>query len=248
MVHRWFPRTGLAVIADRRMLLLGAMLFGGAILASAMTPTKKFDQALPPVVLTTLVPEQFADWRVDPDRMSIALPPELDAEQKRVYDQMLVRTYVNHHDERIMLTIAFGDNQSRMLQVHRPEVCYAMLGFEVSEIKKTYLYGVAKLDPIPAMQLIARQNMRNEPVTYWIRIGDQVVRGNVELGLARLGFGLRGYIPDGLLVRVSTITNANEDGFRLERAFITDLLAAMPEQPRVALLGRLGRPLIGSAG
>jgi EpsI family protein len=138
-----------------------------------------------------------------------------------------------------MLSIAYGGNQSRNLQVHRPEVCYAALGFQLLSLRKSSLADMPGVRPIPVMQMVTAQSLRNEPVTYWIRVGDQVVRGNVELGLARLSYGLRGYIADGLLFRVSSVTSRNEEGFDLQRRFVRDLLASMTAEQRRALVGGL---------
>ena len=227
---------------QRLMFLLGGLMLGGAALAVAMKPTRVISDQPGGVNLETLVPQQFGTWRVDSDRAPIALPLELEEKQKEVYDQMLVRSYIDQQGGRIMLTIAYGGNQSRSLQVHRPEVCYAALGFALLDLRKTSLAGAPGTSPIPAMQMVAAQRTRNEPVTYWIRIGDQVVRGNVELGLARLSYGLRGYITDGLLFRVSNITARNEEGFELQQRFVTDLLVALSADERRYLVGRLALP------
>lgn len=226
----------------RVLLLLGALLVGAAILAHAMVPSRRGGEEAP-IDLEALVPQRFAGWQmVQVGDAAVALPLELRETQDHVYDQTLARTYVNGNGDRIMLTIAYGANQSRTLQVHRPEVCYSALGFQVLTQRKVDLALATTLAPVPAMQLVAVQNERNEPVTYWIRIGERVVRGNVELGLARMSYGLRGIIPDGLLFRVSNITARNEAGFALQRAFIEDLLTAMPPERRQQLVGRLALP------
>jgi EpsI family protein len=227
------------MILNRQLLFIGALMLGGAMLAQAIKPTHAINEGAAPVDLAATVPLQFGTWRLDTSSIPIALPPELEALQKEVYDQMLVRTYIDQNGERIMLTIAYGGNQSRNLQVHRPEVCYAALGFKIESQRKTDLSDIAGVGPIPAMQLVAAQNARNEPVTYWIRVGDQVVRGNVELGLTRLSYGLRGYVADGLLFRVSNITTRNEEGFELQRRFISDLLASVTDEKRRELVGKL---------
>jgi EpsI family protein len=229
------------VTAERRLLLFGALMFGAAVLAHAMRPTQAINAGAPPIDLATLVPQRFGDWQIDAGRMSIALPPELQEAQDLAYDKSLVRTYVDKSGERIMLNIAYGANQTRNLQVHRPEVCYAALGFQLLSLRKTSLAEMAGSGPIPVMQMVAAQSFRNEPVTYWIRVGDQVVRGNVELGLARLSYGLRGYIADGLLFRVSNVTSQNEAGFELQQRFVRDLLASLTPEKRRLLVGNLAR-------
>ena len=60
-----------------------------------------------------------------------------------------------------------------------------------------YLFPVMRMDTV--------LGRRNEPVTYWIRVGDKVVRGAIEQNLARVRYGLQRKVPDGLLFRVSEI-------------------------------------------
>ena len=221
----------------RRVLIVGVLMMAGAALALAMKPGKTLIAQGVSVNLETVVPLRFGEWQLDKSIVPIALPTELQATQDAVYDQTLVRTYVNQQGERIMLTVAYGGNQSRQLQVHRPEVCYAALGFQILSQQKVNLPASPGETAIPAMQLVAAQGSRNEPVTYWIRLGDRVVRGNLELGLARLSFGLRGFIPDGILFRASSITNDNLMGFQLQQKFISDLLTAVTGKKRELLVG-----------
>ncbi|XSC45498.1 exosortase C-terminal domain/associated protein EpsI [Bradyrhizobium sp. RDT10] len=71
---------------------------------------------------------------------------------------------------------------------------------------------------------------RFEPVTYWLRIGNDIANGVVDHQLSRLKYGLRGIIPDGALIRVSTIGLPKDVSFKLQDQFIRDLLAAIPPQ------------------
>ncbi len=137
-----------------------------------------------------------------------------------------------------MLSIAYGDNQSRQLQVHRPEVCYSAQGFNVAELDKQVLQtGVGA---IPVMQLVAQQGGRVEPITYWVLIGQKVVRGNIEQGGARRGYGLSGVIADGLLFRVSTISASKQEAYAIEQAFVSSLMESIPAAQRKRLIGHVG--------
>ncbi|HRE19094.1 MAG TPA: EpsI family protein, partial [Rhodocyclaceae bacterium] len=94
---------------------------------------------------------------------------------------------------------------------------------------------------IPAMRLETHLTTRSEPVTYWIRVGSKLVRGNIELGLARVSYGVQGEIADGLLFRVSSIDSDASNAYRQQEKFIEDLIAAMPPEDRSAVLGDVGR-------
>ena len=88
------------------------------------------------------------------------------------------------------------------------------------------------------MRLVAKLGPRNEPITYWIRSGDYLVRGWFEQNVARVKNGLiKGYTPDCLLVRVSTIDTDKELAYQVQDRFINDLIAASPAKTRAILLG-----------
>ncbi|XVJ69096.1 MAG: EpsI family protein [Rhizobacter sp.] len=181
------------------------------------------------------IPRQFGDWRELRQTNNLIINPQLATQLKEIYTATLSRTYVNSAGATVMLSIAYGTNQSRDLQVHRPEVCYSSQGFQIMSSEKTQL----KLpnQSIPSMRLVAKMGSRNEPITYWVRIGERLVRGNVEQGLARVSYGLQGYIPDGLLFRVSSISENSHAAFDVQKKFVEDLMASLPVDSKNYLLG-----------
>jgi hypothetical protein len=67
--------------------------------------------------------------------------------------------------------------------------------------------------------------------------------------LAQLRYGLRGEIPDGLLVRVSSLSNDPDAAYHLQSQFLEALLANVDDATRARLLGSRKPILIGrSAG
>ena len=134
-----------------------------------------------------------------------------------------------------MLSLAYGENQSKESQIHKPEVCYAAQGFAVRHLEKEAVTTDQLM--LPVMRLEAQIGSRNEPITYWIRSGKYLVRGWAEQNLARLRQGLAGVIPDGLLVRVSSISRDRHEAYRLHDQFIRDMLSAVAADRRSMLLG-----------
>jgi EpsI family protein len=152
-----------------------------------------------------------------------------------LYDQTLSRTYVNAQGQRVMLSIAYGGDQSKQLQLHLPEVCYVAQGFDMLKNRADQLstgYGT-----VPVKRLVARQNMRNEPITYWVTIGDKAVMSGVDQKLSRLMYGLSGRIPDGMLVRVSTIGTDEAGAYALQDRFVNEMLGALDRNGRARLMG-----------
>ena len=227
-------KRGLAASA-----VLGLAMAATAALTVALTPTVKLSQMQPQFSLEAMIPAAFADWSVDATIVPLKADPERQSMLEKIYDQTLSRTYVNTAGERVMLSIAYGGDQSRALQVHLPEVCYAAQGFEMLKSGEGAL--ATRFGALPVRRLVARQNSRIEPITYWITVGDKAVKSSFERKLQRLAYGLSGKIPDGMLVRVSTI-QANEAGaYRLQDRFVGQMLDVLDGKDRLRLLGSPGQ-------
>ena len=136
-----------------------------------------------------------------------------------------------------MLSIAYGGEQKTDMHAHRPEICYAAGGFDISNKTKTFVDTT--IGRIPVMHLLATRGARIEPITYWIRVGDSVTRGWIEQKLTAIGYGLTGKVPDGLLVRVSSISNDEQNSYRMQQVFLTAMLKAVRSEDRFWLVGRL---------
>lgn len=220
-----------------RNFILLALMLAAAGLAVALHPTENIADQGPKLNLETMIPRQFGEWTIDSTIVPIAPDPEQEELLNKLYSQTLLRTYVNAAGQRVMLSIAHGGKQSKALQIHKPEVCYASQGFQIGQMTKALVdTGIGQ---IPVMHLVAKQDSRNEPITYWIRTGDFVTRGWFEQNLARLRYGLTGKVPDGLLVRVSTISNDEQDAYRVQQVFLTAMLQGVRQEDRVRLVGKL---------
>lgn len=218
-----------------RHLLIGLIMLAAGGLALALTPRLKVtDQGLK-INLEAMIPKQFGEWKQDETVAPIMLSPDVQAGLDKIYNQMLNRTYINSQGEQIMLSIAYGGEQSYSMQVHRPEMCYPAQGFQVGAMSKGLIdVGGAKL---PVMKLVATQGPRIEPIIYWVMMGDSAVRGNMEQHLARLKYGLTGKIPFGIVIRVSTISANEAQSYRTEEQFVRDMLGAMSAKHREFLTG-----------
>jgi EpsI family protein len=222
-----------------------ALFFGASVLASgasvALVPHRKIADRNPIGKLDALVPQGFGGWAVDHSIPMILPSPDVQAKLDAIYNQVVSRTYVSARGERIMLSIAYGGDQSDGLRAHRPEVCYSAQGFSTRDLQDGQLALPGRT--IPVRRLVATQGPRIEPITYWMTIGTQVARTGLETKLAQLRYSTRGLIPDGLLMRVSNISREAAPSFRLHDAFMNALVAAVPAQDRWRLVG--GEP--GSA-
>jgi EpsI family protein len=186
--------------------------------------------------LEALIPKKFGAWKADESQVAQVVSPDLQAQLNVLYSDTLSRVYVDSNGARIMLSLAYGVDQGRSLKVHKPEVCYIAQGFRVGETEKSS-FNVRGKD-INVMRLVATQDSRVEPITYWIRSGDDIVRGFVEQNISVIKAGLRGYIADGLLVRVSSIDQDRASAFAIHDRFLKDLVAETNPEGRKMLVGR----------
>ena len=90
---------------------------------------------------------------------------------------------------------------------------------------------------MPVKRLYAVAGARNEPITYWITIGKKATLPGMEQRLQELRYGLTGMVPDGMLVRVSSIGADAPAAYALQESFINALLRSMDEASRVRLIG-----------
>jgi exosortase B len=222
------PAVSLPALGWGRALWLTLALLLAAIAAQYLTPTRyQADQRK--LDLETLVPGTFADWRIDDQARITLVSPEIKANLERLYSQSLARTYINSHGQRIMLSIAYGGNQlGNELQAHRPEYCYRAQGFTLLDAHESRL--ILPGQDLSVRRLVARQEARTEPVTYWMTVGDHLALPGLSRKIAQIRYGLQGQIPDGMLVRISSVDRDSERAFALQADFITDLQQHIPGQ------------------
>jgi EpsI family protein len=215
--------------------LIGLALLAAAIAAFLLKPAQLVANQGPKIDLESLIPKQFADWRIDESIVPLQASPDQEASLKKIYSQILTRTYVSSHGQRIMLSIVYGDGIDRQLDVHRPEYCYAAQGFQVSQYTDQLVQTL--FGSISLRRLVATQGQRIEPISYWIKIGDKRLSSTFERKLLKLKQGLTGRVDSGILVRVSSIDNDESLAYEQQEVFINALLQAMPEPQRKQLIG-----------
>lgn len=225
-------RVGDTVSLQRRSLLLGVAGFAAAGLGAALRPDSHAAAARSQPDLERLLPRAFGDWQLDTSLVPLAPSPDVVERIEKIYDVTLARSYVLGA-QRVMLSVAFGGDQSGRLRVHRPEACYSAQGFHVRSLRAERVdYGPRRIE---VRRLMSELGARQEPITYWIRVGDRTVSSNLGQRLVQLRHGLTGEIPDGLIFRVSTLDHDPEAAFQVHDRFVRDLMAVLPP-PSVQLL------------
>lgn len=222
--------------ATLRNFVLMALMVAAAVLAPQLRATTSLADQRPPIDLENMVPRQFGEWTEHTGLAVQVVDPEQQASIDRIYSATLSRTYANRDGYRIMLSIAYGKDQSDALQVHKPEVCYPAQGFQLSQVQRLTLDMPDR--GIPATRLMTQMGQRYEPVTYWIVLGDQVTRGGLEKKLKEMRYSLLGRtMPDGMLVRVSSIDRDTARAHQIQASFASALVGAIDPKHRTRFAG-----------
>ena len=81
---------------------------------------------------------------------------------------------------------------------------------------------------------------RNEPITYWVVVGGDVVTSGIGQKLAQMRYGVRGVIADGMLMRVSSIEADMAKGHAVQVRFISELARQMDSGSASRVFGKVG--------
>ena len=168
--------AGAPASAARGMPLVTAALAAVLLLcalpaAQWLRPTQRTADIKGAIDLALQVPVRFGEWREDTSQVPLLPDPGLQATRDSTYSQVLARTYVNNRQQRVMLSIAYGNDQiSEATAVHRPEFCYRSQGFNVQDA------GLASVPlaghTLRVQRLVAKLDGRFEPISYWITLDE----------------------------------------------------------------------------
>lgn len=221
---------------NRRDVLLGGGLLAAAGGAAALTPRKRL-VLLGDRKLDAVVPARIGDWHQVPSE-AFVLPKSPGSLADRLYSQTLTRLYVSDNRLPVAMVIAYGAVQNDLLQLHRPETCYAAVGYTISASQ----VGRVKLGPstaLPVRELTAQNDTRLEQICYWTRIGDDLPTDGSEQRWVKLRQQMRGYLADGVLVRLSVTAETMPEVFTEMTDFARALVLAMRPADRDVLIGRV---------
>jgi EpsI family protein len=115
-------------------------------------------------------------------------------------------------------------------------VCYPAAGFTINSTRDV-LVPLGNGKSIPARFLVTQRGPRIENVLYWTRVGNDFPLRWAEQRLDMAIDNLRGFIPDGLLGRVSMISPDPDAALATLDAFFRAMLGALKPPGRKMLVG-----------
>lgn len=218
----------------RRDLILAGLGIGAAVSAEALRPRKRLI-LLRNTTIEATIPERFGGWEAE-TASDLVGPEQAGRLARSLYSETVARVYQEAATGAgVMVLAAYGDTQSDLLQLHRPESCYPAVGFTLRMARSVDLPlpGGARL---PARQVIASTEQRTESIVYWTRMGEVLPQTGSQQRMARLENAIQGYVPDGILVRCSSVGDP-DTAFKIMDRFVAAMLQAVPRDKRPALIG-----------
>ena len=219
----------MAVISSRAGTVMLVAMLGTAAMSYWMTPVLSHAAGIGS--LERGVPAAFGDWTLMPDsasQASLATGDDGRALPDRLYDQVVMRTYVNASGAQVMLALAYAKEQRQEVKLHLPEFCYPAQGYKVISLTPAML-DLGRGRNLPGMHMLAAGEDRIEAVTYWSRVGQSYPTGGLAMRMQIFRDGLAGKLDDGILVRASSLVEANRDApaaYSMQQQFLGDLVAA----------------------
>lgn len=224
------------LMPSRRDLLIGGSALLAAGTAYARMPRRPM-MSIADGQLDKIVPLKIGDWTYE-TASGLVLPPP-DQLARLLYDQQLTRSYSAPDQPPVMLLMAYGSSQGGMLQIHRPEICYPASGFRLSETSVTEI-PLSGGHAVAARQFTGSSDTRTEQVLYWTRIGERLATSWSGQRVAVIRQNLAGSIPDGLLVRLSMVSNDAAQSQATMKSFAKTMLEALPLAKRRMLIANAG--------
>lgn len=218
-------------LLSRRHFVIGGALAATSAVAFARQP-RAYKPIIKPDVFESWVPERFGRWSVIASS-GVVLPPP-DELSDRLYDNLVTRVY-DAGDVQAMMLLAYNNRQDGVLQVHRPEVCYPVGGYVLSETQQIAVAALGR--QVPSNVFTAAGPDRTEQVLYFTRLGDAYPRSWAEQRVAVIEENLAGRIPDGILLRASLLGTERSAAVETLRGFIGEFAsAAVPQLQKLLVV------------
>lgn len=221
-------------MTGRREFILGGLGLAAAGAAYGLHPHKS-QNLLGGLKMADLLPKTFGAW--ESQTADGLVRPETEGRlAAQLYSEIVSRIYAHRESgAEVMMLIAYGDTQSDLLQLHRPESCYPAVGFRLTKSVPIEVVRVGRA-VVPGREVVAEKGERLESILYWTRLGEFLPASGGEQQTARLKTALKGFVPDGALFRFSVI-GEGEAAVAVLRDFIGGLLSAVKPEARPALIG-----------
>lgn len=225
-----------------RRTVLGLLGLGALGVAEALRPRRRVI-LLQNGTIESAMPNRFTGWNSEL-ASGLVSPEQAGKLAKSLYSELVARVYYDDaNTAAIMILAAYGDTQSDLLQLHRPETCYPAVGFQI-EKSEAFNLPISRTGVLPTRKVIAVTEDRIENIVYWTRIGEALPQSGDAQRNARLQNAMDGFVGDGILMRCSMLGDS-DTAFQVLEQFVPSLLSAVAPPMRKAFIGtRLAQSIV----
>lgn len=192
--------------------------------------------------ISTHLPKSFGNWKkMDTPFLQVSLLDD-NAEFSQPYDVIEMTSYENTDGMIFMLALAWGKEQQQEIKLHQPPLCYKSQGFSINRLVHHEYKDLAMFydKPVKGINMLAENHYGAEAVSYWMRIGSLFSQSGRETRIHIFEQGIKGNIPDGILVRASLKVPPGmdeEQAFSTLDSFLFEFVKATSVPLRELMLG-----------
>ncbi|WP_019882394.1 MULTISPECIES: exosortase C-terminal domain/associated protein EpsI [unclassified Methylophilus] len=212
-------------------LLLISLVFSG--LATFLKPHAHF--AKNESNFEENIPRVINDWmEIQQSAPQVSMVSDEKSLINQLYDDTLMRTYVNKDGQQVMVALAYAKEQRQDVKIHQPDICYPAQGYQMLKSKEKVFSNLSKNAQIIGKQQLYYGQSHLEAVSYWIRVGDRTMTSGLQMRSKIIEDGLlKGRLDDGILVRVSSAISDEEkasEAYALQERFIKEFVLAVEQK------------------
>lgn len=224
-------------VSWRKVSILSAVMVLIAIAAVWATPTEYLSNIKQREPLINYVEPSFDNWNKDDKNQVLITSAVLDEKLESAYSDLISEAYLNTENKRVMLSVAYSDNQRNGLAVHLPEACYPAQGFEILEEKKIPI-TLNDGSQLTAKYMKTKRGSRVEPLIYWTVAGEYLYGNDFERKEISIKYALKNIIADGLIFRISMVEPDEDVALSHMNDFIKDFYDSLSEIQKSRFFGQ----------
>jgi EpsI family protein len=176
------------------------------------------------------IPRSFGDWmEVQQSRPQVSVVSDERSLVNELYDDTLMRTYVDKSGHQIMVALAYASEQRQDVKIHQPDICYPAQGYQMQRTETVSFDRLQRTAPVIGKRQLYYGQNHLEAVSYWIRVGDRTMTSGLQMRFKIIVDGLlKNRLDDGILVRVSSAIpdeSKAAEAYLLQEKFLTEFVA-----------------------
>jgi EpsI family protein len=175
------------------------------------------------------IPRVFGDWmEIQQSTPQVSVVSDERSLVEQLYDDTLMRTYVDKSGHQIMVALAYAKEQRQDVKIHQPDICYPAQGYQMQKTETVSFDTLQHTAPVIGKRQLYYGQNHLEAVSYWIRVGDRTMTSGLQMRLKIIEDGLlKGRLDDGILVRVSSVIpdeSKQADAYALQEKFLKEFV------------------------